>query len=455
VEVRDLFYNTPARRKFLRAERTELGHIDAVLKRLALSRFDVAISLRHNQRELWSVAAARGREECERRIADLLGLPFLESSLYLEHTAVGLRLSGWVARPVYSRSQADLQYFYVNGRMIRDKLVSHAVRQAFQDVLYHGRFPAYVLHLELDPLAVDVNVHPTKHEVRFRESRLVHDFLFRSLHATLADERPGSDRSALKAPPAQEGPMPGQRNSPAAPQQLAAPLEVEDKPGAYRASFYAQQPSSPLAASAVPNAMPDTQAAIPPLGFAVAQLHGIYILSECSDGLILVDMHAAHERILYESLKYGWEKSGIRSQPLLVPLSVQVSPREAQLAEEHSDLFAGLGMQVGRIDEDVLVVREVPPALHGGDAAPLLRDVLADLAVFGRSGRIQDEVSKVLATMACHGAVRANRRLTLQEMNALLREMERTERAGQCNHGRPTWVKLRMADLDHLFLRGR
>ncbi|MCF6354259.1 MAG: DNA mismatch repair endonuclease MutL [Candidatus Polarisedimenticolaceae bacterium] len=447
LEVRDLFYNTPARRKFLKREQTEFNHIEARVKHLALARFDVGFVLRHNRREILSLPSATSRPEQERRVSKLLGKAFLEQAIYLEHQAAGLRLYGWVARPTFSRSQADTQYFYVNGRAIRDKLVSHAVRQAFQDVLYHGRHPAYLLYLELDPVMVDVNVHPTKHEVRFREGRLVHDFLFRTLHQSLADDRPGAAPDRPMPAGAQE-----RASTPTAPHFVpqTAQLKLAERGAHYRAGFEMQQPHH-VGAAAVDTEPGET----PRLGFALAQLQGTYLLAENSEGLVLVDMHAAHERITYERLKKAWGESSVRSQPLLVPISVAVSRREADLAQEQQAIFEALGLEVDRMGSETLAVRAIPIVLHGVDAEKLLRDILADLVVYGSSERIRNEINTVLGTMACHGSVRANRRLTIDEMNALLRDMERTERSGQCNHGRPTWTQLRMDELDRLFKRGR
>ncbi len=451
LEVLDLFYNTPARRKFLKTEKTEFHHIDTLVKRLALARFDVGFSLRHNRREVLSLPPATARPEQERRVSELLGKPFLEQAIYLEHQAAGLRLYGWVARPVFSRSQADMQYFYVNGRMVRDKLVTHAVRQAFHDLLYQGRHPAYLLYLELDPVMVDVNVHPAKSEVRFREGRLVHDFLFRTLHKVLAEDRPGEVPDA----PVQAGEEAARSASyPPAQSRIpqTAPLNLAERGVHYQAGYEMQRPDRGSAAP--PSAVLESGES-PPLGFALAQLKGVYILAENSAGLVLVDMHAAHERITYERLKKAWDESNIRSQPLLVPISVAVSQREADLAEAQQALFKALGLEVDRMGSETLAVRAIPIALHGVDAEKLLRDMLADLAVYGSSERIRNEINAVLGTMACHGSVRANRRLTIDEMNALLRDMERTERSGQCNHGRPTWTQLGMSELDRLFRRGQ
>ncbi len=435
VEVRDLFYNTPARRKFLRTEKTEAGHVELTLRRLALARSEVGFALRHNGREVFAVPAAEHRADRERRIAGLLGPAFLEQALAFEQVAAGLRLYGWVGLPTFSRAQADMQHFFVNARVVRDKLVTHAVRQAYQDVLYHGRHPAYVLYLELDPVLVDVNVHPTKHEVRFRESRLVHDFIFRSLHQVLAEVRPGAAQATPATPAA------------VAPYQRPMGLGVRESGTAYRAALDWQAPAPAAAAEVEPE--------VPPLGFALAQLQGVYVLAQDRDGLILVDMHAAHERITYERFKQARAGAGIRSQPLLVPVAVKVSAREADLAEGQAAAFAELGLSVDRLDAETLVVRALPVLLQGANAEQLLRDLLSDLAMYGSSQRLGAALNEVLATMACHGSVRANRRLTLDEMNALLRDIERTERSGQCNHGRPTWTRLSMAELDKLFLRGR
>ena len=467
VEVRDLFYNTPARRKFLRTEKTEFSHIETLLKRLALSRFEVGFTLRHNQREVLSLPPAEQRQEYERRVIELLGGGFLEQALYFEHEQAGLRLHGWVARPTFSRSQADMQYFYVNRRIVRDKLVTHAVRQAYQDVLYHGRHPAYVLFLEIDPVLVDVNVHPTKHEVRFREGRLVHDFLFRTLHRTLAEERPSVESGVQAATvDLSTGEILGEPQEQSTPSGFASMgkaqvpsyqrpfrFQVQESAAKYQASLDMQVPRNNEIGQMQEVDQPAEQ--FHPLGYAIAQLKGIYILAENATGLVLVDMHAAHERITYERFKLALEGEGIKSQPLLVPVSVAVSRREADLAEEHSQLFSDLGMEVDRLGAENLVVRSIPVHLQGADSEKLLRDVLADIVVHGSSERIRHEINAVLATMACHGSVRANRKLTLEEMNSLLRDMERTERSGQCNHGRPTWVQLSLEELDKLFMRGQ
>lgn len=463
VEVRDLFFNTPARRKFLRTERTELDRIEDVLRRLALASPEVAFELRHNGRVLRSLPAVRDLAALEQRVGGVCGAAFMEHAVRVEVQDEGLGLSGWVAAPTFSRAQADLQLFFVNGRAIRDRVVAHAVRQAYQDVLHHGRHPAFVLFLELPAAQVDVNVHPTKHEVRFRDSRTIHGFLFGALRRALAELRPGSEPSrTLAVQPAPASPAPTQSGLPLQRQsRVAAPGRVAEHLEAYGA-LGRESPLSVGVAGAAPPGTPlraQEEAAgdepVPPLGYALGQLHGVYILAENADGLVVVDMHAAHERITYERMKAARDAEGIRSQRLLVPLSLAVSEREAARADESRQALAELGLIVERMGPESLVVREVPAVLARSDVEGLVRDVLSDLMEFGSSRRVRESEDELLATMACHGSVRANRQLTLAEMNALLRDMEATERSGQCNHGRPTWAVQRLADLDRLFLRGR
>ena len=466
LEIRDLFYNTPARRKFLRTEKTELGHIEEVFKRQALARTEVAFSLRHNGRVLHNLAPATDAMSRERRVAQVCGTAFMEQAVALSRESGPIALHGWVGLPTFSRSQADLQYFFVNGRVIRDKLVTHAIKQAYRDVLFHGRHPAYVLFLEVDPRVVDVNVHPTKHEVRFREGREVHSFIFSTLNRCLADLRPG-DGSATADSTDAEAAATGWA---AAPGQAGIPLGVPPAGGAGYGSSMNQANLGALArlygASAsnvadrgsvgtAPALDPEPGEEIPPLGFALAQLQGVYILSENAQGLVLVDMHAAHERITYERLKRMRSDTGIKTQPLLVPQTVAVSAREVAVAMDMADNLRALGLLVEPAGEEQLVVRELPIALIDTPVEALVRGVLADMQAYGSSDRVRAHEDELLSTMACHGSVRANRRLTLPEMNALLRDMEITERSGQCNHGRPTWVQLGMSDLDRLFLRGR
>lgn len=481
IEVRDLFYNVPARRKFLRAERTEFAHIDDLLKSLALAREGVDIRLSHNGKPVRLLKPARDEHAALARVAEVLGPEFPGQALRVDHEAAGLSLSGWVGLPTASRSQADQQYFYVNGRLVRDRIVAHAVRQAYADVLFHGRHPVFVLFLTLDPVGVDVNVHPAKSEVRFREQRLIHDFLFRTLHEALAQTRAGvgAPVSTTDAPPgmaahaatgqgAEAGAFGGSgarvAAMPAWPQagsQSRLGLGVRDEPLAdYKTLFGATTSLSaprPSTSWTPPAAGDETDAegGIPPLGYAIAQLKSIYVLAENEHGMVLVDMHAAHERITYEKLKSGRVTSSLRSQLLLVPLSIAVSAREAAAAEEHADALGEWGLELSRSGPSGVVVRRVPSLLESADVAQLTRDVLAELAQHGSSRRLEELENELLSTMACHGSVRAGRRLGLPEMNALLREMEATERSAQCNHGRPTWVQLSLGELDRLFLRGR
>ncbi len=484
VEVRDLFFNTPARRKFLKTEKTEFDHLQEVIKRLALARFDVAFHLRHNGKTILSLHEANDETARARRVAAICGPGFLEQALPIEIERNGLHLWGWVGLPTFSRSQADLQYFFVNGRAVRDKLVAHAVRQAYRDVLFNGRHPTFVLFFEVDPTVVDVNVHPTKHEVRFRDGRMVHDFLYGTLHRALADVRPEDQLpSATAVEPiarptgldaGEFGPqgemrlaanvLEQQQQDPASrgysssagagyqyvPRQ-AQPAPTAETQAAYR-EFYAPLPQQ--AGVAAPS-LPAAQGDIPPLGYALAQLKGIYILAENAQGLVLVDMHAAHERIMYERLKVAMASEGLSGQPLLVPESIAVSQREADCAEEHAVWFQRLGFELQRLGPESLAIRQIPALLKQAEANRLVHDVLADLMEYGTSDRIQAHLNELLGTMACHGAIRANRRLAIPEMNGLLRDMENTERSGQCNHGRPTWTQMGLDDLDKLFLRGR
>lgn len=471
VEVKDLFFNTPARRKFMRTEKTEFNHLEEVVKRQALSRFDVAFSLRHNNRTIHSLRPAHSIAEQQRRIAQLLKPDFMTNSLVIETERAGLKMIGWVGLPTFSRSMADMQYFFVNGRVVKDKVIGHAVKQAYRDVLYHGRHPCFVLYLELDSQLVDVNVHPTKHEVRFRDQRLVHDFLFSQLHHALAQVRPDADPVSFQedvqlARPQitglEAGEFGGQNRLDISasgaqsyepfPQTKQAPM-VEEQVAFYQ---QLQQPVSSTTSPIAPVQMPEVSAQdIPPLGFAVAQLHGIYILSQSEHGLIVVDMHAAHERITYERMKQQYDQQAVQAQPLLVPLTLSVSEKEADASEEFASLLLQFGLGVQRSGPETLTVRQVPVYLQQADVEPLVRSVLSDFLQHETSDGIVAHRNEILATMSCHGSVRANRKLTIPEMNALLRDMERTERSGQCNHGRPTWTQLTMTELDKLFLRGR
>ncbi|MEO1202750.1 MAG: DNA mismatch repair endonuclease MutL [Pseudomonadota bacterium] len=451
VEVHDLFYNTPARRKFLRTERTEFGHIDKWLKRLALSRPDVALRLSHNRRIVFDLPAATSPEERLGRIAKILGDAFAEQSLYVEREVDDVALSGYVGLPTFNRSQPDLQYWFVNGRSVNDKTLAHAARHAYRDVLFHGRYPAYVLHLSMDPALVDANAHPAKHEVRFRDGRRLHGIVSQTLEEALVETRPAGVAPA---------PIPAARDRIFAQSRmpLGAGRPPEPASARVRETLAAYDALAEGAAAGAARARPAPAADaddIPPLGYAVAQLAGVYILAENAEGLVVVDMHAAHERIVYEKLKRGFADRSLVRQPLLVPLAVSVSEGEASAAEDGAEMLEAIGLVVDRSGPTTLNVREVPTLLRDADAEAMLRDVLSDIAEAGSSSRVDDACDDYLATLACHTSVRANRRLTESEMNALLREMESTERADQCNHGRPTWTSITMSELDRLFLRGR
>ncbi|QDI03664.1 DNA mismatch repair endonuclease MutL [Xanthomonas cerealis] len=479
VEVRELFYNVPARRKFLRAERTELGHIEEWLRSLALARPDVELRVSHNGKP--SRRYKPGDLYSDARLGETLGEDFARQALRVDHSGAGLRLHGWIAQPHYSRASADQQYLYVNGRSVRDRSVAHAVKMAYGDVLFHGRQPAYVLFLELEPARVDVNVHPAKHEVRFRDARLIHDFVYRTLQDALAQTRAGSTPNAgdaaQAAPLAYAGgaqPMSGNASGGGGsggqgygaqwrPAQSPLGLRVNEAPAAYAALYAAPAGAAdaatglPLQAQDAAGGLPATSAdsGVPPLGYAIAQLHGIYILAENAEGLIVVDMHAAHERIGYERLKNAHDGIGLHAQPLLVPITLAVGERDADTAEREAETLAALGFEITRSGPQSLHVRSIPALLAQAEPEALLRDVLTDLREHGHSRRVAGARDELLSTMACHGAVRANRRLTVPEMNALLRDMEATERSGQCNHGRPTWARFTLGEIDRWFLRGR
>ncbi|MGI9322476.1 MAG: DNA mismatch repair endonuclease MutL [Pseudomonadales bacterium] len=454
VEVKDLFFNTPARRKFLRTERTEFVKIEEVVRKLALSHPTVAFILNHNGKAVKQYQAA---PQADARVAAVFGGAFIENAVYMEETRGPMSLAGWIGLPTFSRSQADQQFFFVNGRVIRDKVVTHAVKQGYADVLFHGRNPVYCLFLQLDPKLVDVNVHPTKHEVRFRESRDVHDFIYRSIHRRLADVTPDEQATQLGVVSdandntmAQQSGMRFFRTGSGGSHgsTRSGPMRQDDRSNLY-ASLYQQDSTE----KAIQEAAPDAE--IPPLGFAVAQIHGIYILAENAKGLILVDMHAAHERITYEQMKTACDAEGLKSQPLLVPLSLAVSEAEVQLVGDLQQALAELGIKVEAASSESLIIRSVPTLLAKSNVEQLVRDVLSDVREYGSSERVTQHRDEILSTMACHGSVRANRKLSLEEMNALLRDMEATERSGQCNHGRPTWCEMSIAELDGLFLRGQ
>ncbi len=467
VEVTDLFYNTPARRRFLKTDRTEFLRIDELIKQLSLSRFDVGFRLAHNGQIIRHAQAGEAEPLIQQRISQLCGKDFMEQALHIEHQRGDLKLSGWVAKPNWNRARADRQFFFINGRVIKDKLVAHAIRQAYQDVLFHGRHPAFVLYLSLNPELVDVNVHPTKHEVRFRDTRLVHDFIFGAIHQTLAPARMQEQTQAaepsgqsFESVPVQNrmafggGYNSGQGggSSPQSSLNYLQQMAARDRqsPLAESAHSYANQNEN---SQSLPSQAQDED--IPPLGYAKAQIHGVFVLAENKQGLIIVDMHAAHERILYERMKQRFSDDQLKNQKLLVPIQLNVSAREVAVVEEQGDWFSQLGFEITVTGEESLTVRKVPAILVQANVEELLKDVLSEMVALGSSTKIEAAINEILSTMACHGSVRANHPLSLMEMNALLRDMENTLRSDQCNHGRPTWTQLDMKQLDKLFLRGQ
>jgi len=463
VEIRDLFYNVPARRKFLRTEKTEFGHIQEIIKRLSLSRFDVGFKLTHNHKTLMVLKPAPDDDAKLQRVAMLCGPEFIDHVLTVTKEKSGLLLKGWISKPTHSRSQPDMQYFFVNGRIIRDKLINHAVRQAYEDVLYQGRHPSYVLFLCIDPTEIDVNVHPTKNEVRFAQGQAIHGFIVSSLQTCLATTRPKIEQTtqAVNAPVS----LPNTSSAPKLNfKSTIAPTsmqhQVKEEVSVYNALHPKKEETSdlfPINKTVEKAAIADNKSiqTTPPLGYALAQLHGIYILAENSQGLILVDIHAAHERITYERMKKAWQQDDLQSQTLLVPINVAVSEKEADMTEEKQDFFKKLGFEIDRTGLEALVVRQVPSLLSHADIPNLIRDVLADLLRFGISARVENHIQTLFSTLACHTSIRANRQLSLSEMNALLRDMEKTDFSNQCNHGRPTWMQMTLQELDDLFLRGR
>jgi len=471
IEVSDLYFNTPARRKFLKTEGTEFGHCEEMFNRIALSRPDVALMLQHNGRALSRYAVS----EPERRFAEVLGSEFAAESISLDESAAGLRLWGMAAKPTFNRNSRDTQYVYVNGRFVRDKLLAHAIRQAYQDVLHHDRHPAFVLFLELDPTLVDVNVHPAKTEVRFRDAQAIHRFIFHSLNKALAT--PTGASSAVTASQAGYNPFSPQPYNAPAPGTPYPTYQSQINLGAAEPSSFYQtmfgsgagsgserQYASPVcyAPEFESGSQPEQHQAdvnAYPLGFAVGQIHGIYVLAQNAQGLVVVDMHAAHERIMYEKLKNALDSTSVPMQPLLLPVSFNADKLE--VATVHEVLNSGdtslqqLGFDIAVLSPTTLAVRAVPTMLQNADAVELARDVLRDLREYGASRALTERRNELLGTMACHAAVRANRSLTIPEMNALLRDMEATERSGQCNHGRPTWFQVSLSDLDKMFMRGK
>jgi DNA mismatch repair protein MutL len=456
VEIRELYFNTPARRKFLKSESTEFAYCEETFKRIALSRPDVAFSLQHNGRMTWQLAALQGEQAALRRVAALLGEEFGQAAVPVSRNAANLSLQGLAALPAYSRASRDAQYFFVNGRFVRDKVASHALRQAYQDILHHQRHPAFVLFLELPPEQVDVNVHPAKSEVRFRESQGIHQFIFHTLQQALAAPASGQD---ARAPASQQ-------SASFIPTQQNIGLGIAQSSDAYQVwkAFAGEgkwpdrsavqdiekntSVSQPLAPS------PDNHI-IPPLGFALAQLSGIYILAQNAHGLIVVDMHAAHERIVYEKFKVSLDAEQIATQPLLIPVSFHADTLDIATAEAEQAALKTLGFEIAPLSPTTLAVRAMPVLLKQSEAEAAARDVLDELREFGASRVLTERRNELLSTLACHGAVRANRILSITEMNALLREMEQTERSGQCNHGRPTWFQISLNDLDKMFMRGK
>ena len=454
VEVRELFFSTPARRKFLKTEATELAHAVEAVRRHALTRADVGFAVWHEGKlvQQWR------RGTAEARLRDVLGAEFLDQSRPVELDLGVLRITGRAGLPEAARARADQQYVYVNGRFVRDKLIAHGVRSAYEDVLHGGRQPAYVLFIEIAPDRVDVNVHPTKIEVRFRDSREIHQAVRRAVEAALAIPRAGLGGSLGDA--AATVPEPRAARDGGADWRFGAVTQQPRLALEQMATLYAQEPAAAWAGRAAPPAVAvsTVDAAAPdawPLGRAIAQIAGVFVLAENDQGLVVVDMHAAHERIVYERLKNGLAAAAIESQPLLIPATFAATPQEIATAEAQGAVLQRLGLDVSPLSASVLAVRSQPAALAGGDVVELARSVLAELAQVGDSRVIERAQHELLSTMACHGAVRANRQLTLVEMNALLRDMERTERADQCNHGRPTWRQITLKELDGLFWRGR
>lgn len=448
IDVRDLFYNTPARRKFLRTERTEYQHIESILQRLALSCFNVGFQLTHNQKSQLRLPIAETNIAREKRLVEVLGQPFVDEALAIEFRAAGMRLWGWIAMPGFTRSQADMQYFYINKRFIRDRLLMHAAKQAYHDVLFHGRHPAYILYLECDPAIVDVNVHPTKHEVRFRDSRTIHDFVMRAIKDALSQVRPCDHTVEARVPEAATV-VPEQSYVRSKQISYVEPMAQQSIPLNVRAqvSHYQKLCAAPE--------MPVAVAAEPVLGTPIAQLHDIYILAQNERGLVIVDMHAAHERILYERLKQQLSASKLTIEPLLVPITVRLNKDEIACCLENTSTFATIGIVIEQLSDDSIAIREVPSILKNKPIAQLVRDVIADLLVHQSDRRLNETINHILATVACHAAVRAHHKLTIPEMAALLRDMEHTDNSGCCNHGRPTWTELPLPALDKLFLRGQ
>ena len=453
IEVRDLFFNVPARRKFVRSDATELGHIARLVERIALSRFDVGVRLRSGERVLLDVQAAKEGVE-EGRLAQILGKDFLVRSVPIEHHAGPVEITGWVGLPTASRGQPDQQYWFVNGRAVRDKLLMNAVRVAYRDVLYGGRHPAYVLYLTIDPRLVDVNAHPQKLEVRFRDSRQIHEFVFRAIERVLANTRP--DVAAAPAAVAEF-------KSDSAPYVASLPFYQPSRDpwavgNAVRDAAVSESPAAlhELSRRAESPMRSNTSAQVEqPLGVALAQLHGIYILSQTREGLVLVDMHAGHERVLYEQLKAAHAAAAPASQQLLEPIVVELKAHELEAILENREDWEKAGFELDALGSTRLALRRVPALLTGENVGEIVTSVIRDMETDVHGHHLDGAADKFLGTLACRTAIHAHRRLTLPEMNSLLRQMESTDRANQCNHGRPTWTRLSLPELDQLFLRGR
>ena len=492
VSVVDLFFNTPARKKFLRTARAEFMQIEQLVKRVMLSRPEVSFKLIHNQKVTRHVIAVTDELSLKKRLAQLMGAPFVQQSLEINFEAQDIKLSGWVGQPTFNRSQTDMQYLFVNGRIVRDRLLSYAVKQAYADVLYNGRHPAYLLFLEIPHELVDVNVHPSKYEVRFANGRWVYDFLRRSVRESVARPIAAETGSGVQLgssmDPAQGG-LAGQNSFGAGFSSVGhSQIDVQTAMAFQQPYEASQNPSQDTLQSAQYQAVLsggnsfnrnlqdiinqrrqptrpgevheasseyDVNQGMPRLGFAKAQIHGVYILSENQHGLVLVDMHAAHERVVYERFKTQWATDRLVSQPLLVPIAMALDESQVEVWQINEAGFSKLGFEIELLGPEQLKITAVPALLIKSDVVGLLNDMIADLAIAGQTQQVEERINEMLSTMACHGSVRANRQLTIPEMNALLREMEVTERSDQCNHGRPTWVQMSMGQLDSLFMRGQ
>lgn len=443
VEVADLFYQTPARKKFLKAERTEFQHIETMMHRLLLSRMDVGFELIHNQREIFSVTSAQSLQDEEKRVAIILGEEFMSHALHIAYEHLDMKLTGWIAEPRYSRGQADLQMIYVNGRFVRDKTIMHAIREAYRDVLFHGRHPVFLLYLTVDPLVVDVNVHPTKQEVRFKDSHSIFTFVQRGIREALLSVRPAAPiNTSVITNHVCDDHLPAF----AAPKQHAMELQISEQMKTYQ-QLHDISHAVEIETESAP--------AHYPLGFAIGQIHDIYIVAQNAEGMVLVDMHAAHERILYEKMKVSVDHSSIIRQPLLIPMVLELIPQEMQVFSNHFSYFEKIGFVIDQIGKNQIAIREIPVLLQHKNMQAIVRDIFSDLYIQEKSSRVNAEMNLVLSTVACHAALRAPHKLALPEMNAILRDMEKTENSGCCNHGRPTWKQYHMSELDKIFFRGK